>query len=50
MMNENVEELSTDSLSAEEVNVYAINYQCGKIQYHCLTDCPFKLPFISKEY
>jgi len=37
-----------DELKVEEVNVYIAD--CGDLKYHCMTDCPFKLPFISKNY
>lgn len=44
-MNERSEELTM-----EEVNIYGdIDYDCGKIQYKCVTDCPFWTAWMSTD-
>lgn len=45
-----MKEKNNTELLVEEVNVYAdIDYNCGKIQYKCVTDCIFSLPLLSTE-
>ncbi|MDC7291461.1 hypothetical protein NXH76_27145 [Blautia schinkii] len=44
-------ENNVNNLSEEEVNAYGdINYECGKVQLKCVTDCPFSTPWMTEDH
>lgn len=45
-----MEEKNVNSLTEEEVNIYEIDYDCGKVQFKCVTDCPFSTPWMTEDH